>query len=135
MGNISVSGQLLGGPSSAGGDGVFPAAQFNTPLSLSSASKLFNSATGVLTRNFSDANAFVQLGSIPADVPRANFLYVRAAGAYQLRLTQDDGASGTTVATIQCYGLFMAEFPDTLAVTLVEIAANGKVEYLASGPA
>lgn len=134
MGQLIVTGNLQGGPPIAG-DGTFPASQFNTPLRLSQSPKLWQSASGVLTRLLSNAVVFTVLPAVGAagDVPRANFLYARADGAYQLRLTQDDGAGGTTVQTLQCQGLFMAEFPDARALVQVEVAATGKLEYFASG--
>jgi hypothetical protein len=67
------------------------------------------------------------------DVPKANLLMVKAEGTFQLRITQDDGLGGSVVSTIQCGSLFILETPDTLAVTLVEIASSTRVEYFASG--
>lgn len=130
MGQIVLSGNLQGGPP-AGGD-TFPSAEFRTALKLSSSPKGFQQATGILTRLFTDPATFVAIGSIPADVPRVNFLYIRCDGNFQLRLTQDDGSGGDVVYTMQCRGLFLSEFPDANFVKLVEIAASGKIEYLAS---
>lgn len=134
MGQVSVNGTLQGGPP-AGGDNVFPAAQFLTPIKLSQNPKGFQSASGILTRSLNDAAAFVALSAVGTgeDVPRANFMYLRAESDYQLRLTQDDGAGGTIITTTQHRGLFMSEFPDARAVVLIEIAGSTKIEYFASG--
>lgn len=134
MGNVAISGSLQGGPPTGGNS--FPGAQFQTPLKLSVDPKAFQSASGILTRVISSIGVFVPLAAVgaAADVVRANFVYVRADGDYQLRITQDDGAAGTTVATVQCRGLFMFECPDNLAVVLLEFAGSGTIEYFASGP-
>lgn len=134
MGQVSLSGTLSGGPPTGGN--TFPAAQFITPLTLSQSPKGFQSATGVLTRILNDSVTFVTLSAVGAgaDVPRANFLYIRAESDFQLRITQDDGGGGTTVSVVQCRGIFMMESPDTLAITLIEVAASTKLEYFASGP-
>jgi hypothetical protein len=136
MGQINLSGSLSGGPA-VGGENTFPAAQFITPLKLSSNHKSFTAGSGLLTRQLSDDAVFVPLAALGAagDVTRANFLYLRANGDYQLRITQDDGVGGTTVQTLQCRGLFVCEFPDALAAVLVEVAADATIEYLVSGPA
>lgn len=111
-----------------------PQATFKTPLKLNSTNKSFVSATGVLVRQVSSSAGFVVLSvGTGSDVPRANFFYIRGRGNFQLRLTQDDGAGGTTVATLQCNGLFVAEFPETLALTQAEVSGSGAFEYLASG--
>lgn len=133
MGQVSLSGTLQGGPPSGGN--IFPAAQFITPLNLSQTPKGFQSATGVLTRTLSDSGTFVALSAVgaTADVPKANFLYIRAESDFRLRVTQDDGSGGSTIATLECRGLFMMEAPDNLAITLIEVAASTKLEYFASG--
>lgn len=133
MGIITVSGTLFGGPQSGGE--TFPAAQFSTPLRLSSPNKGFQNASGILTRVLTNPAVFVAIPAVGTggDITRANFLYVRSDGDYQLRLTQDDGAGGTTVTTIQCRGLFVTETPDSLAIVGVEIASSSKIELLASG--
>jgi hypothetical protein len=133
MGQISVSGTLLGGPPTGGT--VFPAAQFQTPLGLSQSPKGFQVASGILTRILTDASVFVVLSAVglTRDVPKANFIYIRAESDFDLRVTQDDGLGGSTVSTSHHRGLYMAEFPDNKAVTLLEVAASTKLEYFASG--
>jgi hypothetical protein len=134
MGQISVSGTLQGGPP-AGGD-IFPSAQFITPLRLSQSPKGFQSASGILTRSLTDPNVFVVLTAVgpAADVPKANFVYIRAESDYKLRITQDDGLGGTVVRLVNVRGLFMSEFPDNQQVVLLEASGSTKLEYFASGP-
>lgn len=132
MGQVTLSGNLQGGPPSGGT--VFPAAQFITPLNFSVPNKAFNSATGVLTRNLSDAGDFVPLSGIGVDVPKVDTLYVKAESDFDIRITQDDGSGGSTVQTISARGLFIMETPNSKQITLVEIAASTKLEYFASGP-
>lgn len=134
MGQIVVSGNLVGGPPA--GSSSFPTAQFSAALGLSSNPKQFQYATGVLTRILADVNTFVELGGIGPgkDVPAANFVYIRANGDFQLRLTQSDGGAGSDVITSQQRGLYIAEFPDTRKILKVEVAASATLEYAASGP-
>lgn len=135
MGQVQISGTLQGGPPTGGN--VFPAAQFITPLTLSSSPKSFQSASGILTKLLSDTGTFVELSAIGTgkDVPRANTVYIRADGDFQLRITQDDGTlnPGTPVVIV-CKGLFVMEVPDNRAILLLEVAASCKLEYFASGP-
>lgn len=131
MGQINLSGNLQGGP--PGASELFPSAQFLVALKLSQSPKGFQSASGVLTRVLSDAVNFVSLGAVPSDVPRCNFLYLFSDGEYSLRLTQDDGAGGTTVTSMARTGLTLMEFPDARALTLLEIASSRKIEYFVSG--
>lgn len=133
-GVVTLDGSLSGGPPNSVADG-FSGAQFITQLRLSVSPKSFQSASGILTRTLSNAATFVLLSVVGTsrEVPKANFLYIRADGDFQLRITQDDGNGGSTVTTSQQTGLYLAEFPSSKLVTQVEIAANGKVEYFASG--
>lgn len=132
MGTVSISGSLTGGPGSSGG---FPASTFNTPISLATGSKLFQHATGVLTRIISSPAAFVALSAVGAanDVPKADTLYLRADADVDLRITQDDGAGGSTVLTLPVRGLFVMETPTNKMITLLEVQGSGKLEYFASG--
>lgn len=127
MGTVNVSGSLICGPSS--GSESFPSSQFVAQLQLSSSPKGFQTASGMLTRTFTDANSYVAVG----DVPRINFLYARSEGDFSLRLTQEDGDGGSIQRTLWIRGLCVLEFPDQMA-TLIEIASASRVEFFISGP-
>lgn len=134
MGQVSLTGTLQGGPPTGGS--VFPSSSFTTQVGLSQNPKSFQVATGVLTRLLSDTATFVEMTAVGVgrDVPKANFLYIRAESDYDLRITQDNGQGGSTVSTSHHRGVYVSEFPDSRLVTLVEIAASTKLEYFASGP-
>lgn len=134
MGQLSVSGSLQGGP--AGSGDTFPAAKFITPLKMSTEPKGFQRASGILTRLFDDAATFVECSAVGTgrDVPRANTLYMKGSGDYDVRLTQEDGSGGSTTVIVPCHGLVILEFPDTKALTLLEVRASTTIEYFASGP-
>lgn len=133
-GIVTLEGSLSGGPPLAVAD-EFAGAQFATQLRLSVSPKSYTNASGILARTFTNPSVYVTLGVVGADreVPKANFLYFRAPGDFGLRITQDDGLGGSVVHTSQHTGLYLAEFPASKLVTQVEIAANGQVEYFASG--
>ena len=132
MGQISVSGSLTGNPNQGG---TFPSATFAATLGLLNGDKLFNAATGVLQRTVNSAAAFVPLSAIgaSADVESADFLYIRSDSSFSVRITQGDGAGGTTIQTVQVQGLFILEAPTNKLITLVEVQGTGTIEYLASG--
>ncbi len=132
MGQVSLSGALQGGPAGAA-ESSFPAASLLIPLKLSADPKGFQQASGVLTRVLTDANVFVELGPVGRDVPRANLLYIKASGNYRLRLTFDNGMGGDVVVTSDQTGFYLAEYPATLFVKKVEVAAAATIEYFASG--
>jgi len=67
-------------------------------------------------------------------VTQANFFYFKSSSAVNLRLTFDDGAGGTTTATVQVSGLFITEVNNSLPLELVEVQGSATVEYFASGP-
>lgn len=134
MGSIKVQGSLLGGPSDGGS---FPTAQFNAQLSLKNATKGYNAATGVLTRNVQSPNAFVALSAIGggADVPEADFFYMKSNSDFAVRITLKDGVGGTTVVVVPVSGLFMFEPQSQKAIVSVEVQGSGPIEYFASGNA
>lgn len=133
MGQVTLSGTLQGLASSS--SDAFLGSQFSTTIKLRTGSKGFVSASGILSRTLSNASAFVEMSAVGdgRDVPRANLLFMKGDSRFQVRITQDDGASGVTVSTIQCEGLLILEVPDNYAITLLEIAASTKIEYFASG--
>lgn len=136
MGRINVSGVVEGGPENAG-SATFPAATFTSPLALlASAGKQFGVATGVLTRTLNSPSAYVTLDGVgpSATVTQGDTLYLKTDGQMQLRLTNDDGAGGTTQAVVPVHGLVVLEFPSTKALELLEAQGSGKIEYLVSGP-
>jgi hypothetical protein len=134
MGEIALSGALSGGPP-AGAGATFPSARFNVELSTRETKKQFGVATGVLTRVLSSPSAFVTLDGVgaAATVTQGDFLYFKCDGQLDLRLTQDDGASGTTVQVVPVHGIVILEFPSTKALELLEAQGSGKIEYLVSG--
>lgn len=135
MGQVSLSGVLTAGPTGTG-DAVFPAATFTTPLGLlNGTAKQFGVATGILTRNLNSTGAFVTLDGVgaAATVTQGSFLYFKADGAIDLRITTDDGAGGQDVVVVPVHGLAILEFSTTKPLELLEAQGAARLEYLVAG--
>ena len=134
MGQITLSGALLGGPP-AGGE-TFPGTTFSAPLALRTTPKGFNSATGVLQRQVSTAvGVYVTLGGVGAAdcVTKGNTLYFKTNATVLLRLTTDDGIGGSVVAVLPVNGFCLLQFDDSKYLKLVEASGSALIEYLVSG--
>lgn len=134
MGQLNLSGALIGGPPSGGE--TFPGATFSVPLRLRTDPKGFNSATGVLQRQIATApGVYVTFGEVGtgASVPKANTLYMKSNGPVLVRLTTDDGLGGSVVAIVPLNGAMLVEFDDTKFLKLLEASGSALVEYFASG--
>lgn len=135
MGQINLSGALIGGPPSGGE--TFPAATFSVPLRLRSDPKGYNAATGVLQQQVSTApGVYVTLTGIGtgSTVTKANTFYLKSSGPVLLRLTTDDGLGGSVVAVLPVDGLAgPIEFDATKFLKLAEVSGSAQLEYFASG--
>ena len=131
MGQISVSGSIIGGPASAS-EG-FPSAQFITQLKLRQSPMGFGAATGVLTQRLNSPSGFAELVGPGTVVTRATFLYIRSDTDLLVRLTTDDGAGGDDVVVIPVGGLFLFECSGSKYLKLLEAQGSALIEYLAAG--
>lgn len=133
MGQLSLSGALVGGPPTAG-DG-FPASLFNTPISTLSSPKSFQVASGVISRLLNSPSSYVTLQGVgSADtVTHGDFLYFKCDGQILLRLTFDDGVGGSTTAVLPLMGLHVAEYQTAKFLKLLEAQGSARVEYFISG--
>ncbi len=92
---------------------------------------------GAITRAISSPGAFLTLSGIGSTdaVSVGAFLYVVTDSPMILRLTCDDGASGTTTQVIDdVQGLFVRQFSVTKALKTLEVKGSGRITYAASGP-
>jgi len=134
MGQLNLSGSLIGGPPTGGE--TFPAASFTVPLRLRTDPKGFNAATGVLTQQISTAvGVYATLAPIGSGgvVTKADTLYFKSNGPVLVRITTDDGVGGSVVAIVPCDGLMMLEPGSLKYIKLVEVSGNALIEYFASG--
>ena len=134
MGQITLSGALLGGPP-AGGES-FPSSTFSAPLALRSNPKGYNAATGVLQRQVTTAvGVYSALSGVGATdtVTKGNTLYLRSNASLLVRLTTDDGIGGSVVAVLPVSGLCILEFDDSKYLKLIEVSGSALIEYLVSG--
>jgi hypothetical protein len=134
MGQINLSGSMIGGPP-AGGD-TFPGSTFSVPLLLRSNPKGFNVATGVLQRQISTAvGVYATLSGVGATdtVTKCDTLYLKSNSGLLVRLTSDDGTGVSVVAVIPVSGVALLEFDSSKYLKLIEVSGSGLIEYFASG--
>lgn len=137
MGNVAVTGTILGGPPQIGSG--FPQAIFTTTLATTPNPKPFSAATGVLTRRVAQAGpGFLTLSGVGAldTVVRGDFLYLRCDSQLLLRLTQTDplNPSGDPlVRELYVSGLVVLEFPPSSPLVLLEAQGSATIEYAITG--
>jgi hypothetical protein len=133
LGQISLSGAFTAGPPTAG-EGTFPGALLNVPLSLTTTPKQYGVATGVLTRLLASPSSFVTLDGVgaAATVTKGDTLYLKSSGSIDLQLTLDDGVGGSTTAVVTGR-LFIIEFDTVKFLKLLEAKGSATVEYFVSG--
>ena len=134
MGQLSLSGALVGGPASGGT--TFPGSTISIPLALRTNPKGFNAATGVLQRQIQTAlGVFVALNEIGPNgsVQKADTIYLNSNGPLTVRYTTDDGLGGSVVAVLPVSGYTMIELDSTRFCKLLEVSGSALIEYFASG--
>lgn len=139
MGQLTISGTILGGPAQVGGAG-FPGALFTTVLGTAPSPKPFSVATGIVSRRVSQASpGFAALQGVgPTDtVTAGDFLYLRSDSGVVLRVSNRDplnpaGPALTTLIPVQ--GLAILEFPPSSPLVLLEVQGSAQLEYFVSGP-
>ncbi len=96
----------------------------------------FGSASGTIQRVINSSNAFVALGAIGSaeDVAKAGFFYFNAAGQFDIEITADDGAGGSTTQIVSTAGLFLITPSQAKLITGVRVKGSGQIEYFAAGP-
>lgn len=130
---VTLQGSLQAGPAKSS-DSAFPSGLVNASFTLKPSTK--SAPVSVYdVRNLSSPSAFVQLRGVGTSetVTQANTLYLRTDAAMTVRLTYDDGAGGSVVATFPVEGLFIVEASLSKFIKLVEAQGVGVVEYFASG--
>ncbi len=80
--------------------------------------------------------AFVTLPNVgpTATVKQADFLYLRANAAIEVRITSDDGAGGQVAALLPPTDFLMMTFSATRPLELLEVRGSATIAYLVSGP-
>lgn len=136
MGQIAISGTILGGPVQVGAG--FPQAIFTTTLATSPTPKPFGAGSGVLTRRVAVASpGFVTLSGVgPADtVVRGDLFYLRSDAQLLLRMSQTDPLNplNTLVRDLYVNGLVVIEFPASSPLVLLEAQGSATIEYLVTG--
>ncbi len=137
MGQVAVSGTIMGGPVSPGSG--FPQAIFTTTLGTSPSPKPFSAGSGILSRRVAQAApGFVVLGGVgPADaVVRGDLLYLRSDSELLLRLSQSDPLNPSGPALVRLLdigGLTVIEFPPSSPLVLLEAQGSATIEYLITG--
>lgn len=136
MGQVAISGTVLGGPVQVGAG--FPQAIFTTNLGTSPSPKPFSAASGVLTRRVNQAApGFLVLSGVgPTDtVVRGDLLYMRTDSQLLLRLSQTDPLNPlvTLVRELYVSGLVVVEFPPSSPLVLLEAQGSATIEYLITG--
>lgn len=137
MATVRIDGNLIAGPPTCAGVGVFPGASVQTPVFLLQNPKPASVGVGVIVQTILSPAAFVPLVGVSATGPvtAADTLYFKSDGQVQLELTCDDGTgSGTTVAVDPVQGLYIREFPAPNRLVGLRVKGNSRIEYFASGP-
>lgn len=130
---VSLDGSLLAGPSKSSDHG-FPSGMVNASFTLKPSTK--PAPVSVYdVRNLQSPGSFATLRGVGSgeSVQQANLLYLRTEAAMTFRVTFDDGAGGSVVASYPVDGLFIVEAPVSRFIKLVEAQGVGVVEYFASG--
>lgn len=133
---LTLTGTLTIGEGCAGIGGCAGAnGNLSIALALSQCSKSAAASVYVPSRLVSSPSAFVTLGEIgaTATVKQGDTFFLQTNAPIELRLTNDDGAGGTTVQIVQVAGLFFCEFPAAKPLELVEVKGSATVMYVASG--
>lgn len=137
MGTIEISGTLtLGdacGVSACGSE----TGDTTIPLGFGSCcSRPAAASAWVPSQAVASPGSFVALPNVgpTATVKQADFLYLRANAAVELRLTTDDGAGGQTVTTLPPTDFLMMTFSATRPLELLEVRGSATIAYLVSGP-
>ena len=142
MGQVSITGQLVGGQIQNGSFGMFggfPQAIFTTNLALTPSPKPFSTASGVLQRRIATVSPdFAHLQGVGAGdaVARGDTLYLRSDSQILLQLSQIDPLNpGGPVLVRQLYvsGLVVLEFPLSSPLVLLEAQGAATLEYLVTG--
>ena len=136
MGQVAISGTVLGGPVQVGAG--FPQAIFTTNLGTSPTPKPFSAASGVLTRRVNvAAPGFQTLSGVgPTDaVVRGDLLYLRSDSQLLIRISQTDPLNplNTLLREIYIAGLVVLEFPSSSPLVLLEAQGSATIEYLITG--
>jgi len=137
MGQVAISGTILGGPVQVGVG--FPQAIFTTQLATTPNPKPFSNASGVLTRRLAQASpGFAPMQGVgPTDsVVRGDTLYLRTDSQVLLRVSQTDPLNPLNpplVREIYVNGLFIVEFPQSSPLVLLEAQGSATIEYLITG--
>lgn len=139
MGQLAISGTVLGGPVTVGAAYGFPQSLFTTQLATTPNPKPFSAASGVLTRRVSTVSpSFATLTGVGANdtVQRGDTLYLRSDSQLLLRLSQLDPLNPTGPALVRevyVQGLFIVEFPQSSPLVLLEAQGSATIEYLVTG--
>lgn len=137
MGVVVISGGISAGPPGAG-SGVFPSSNFSDSLQLGGGGqgKSFQAAGSSVSRTVNSPSAFVAIADVGAsgDVTKGDTLYFRTDGPVTLELTQDDGAGGQTVQTVDISGLFVAELNPVKPLLGLRVKGSARCTYFVSGP-
>jgi hypothetical protein len=139
MGQLAISGTVIGGPVTVGAAFGFPQAMFTTQLATTPSPKPFSAASGVLTRRLATVPpTWATLTGVgPTDtVQRGDTLYLRSDSQVLLRLSQVDPLNPSGPALVrQVYvqGLFICEFPQSSLLVLLEAQGSATIEYLITG--
>jgi hypothetical protein len=131
VGQLTADGAITGQPPTAS-DG-FQSATFTARLKLSQTPKSYGGATGTLAMSLASPSAFVTLPISPM-VQQGDTLYLRSSDNVDVRITTDDGAGGSVVATFPCIGLLVMEFQATKFLKLLEVQGTTTLEYAVTGP-
>jgi hypothetical protein len=138
MGQLAISGTVLGGPVTIGAAYGFPQSLFTTQLATTPNPKPFSAASGVLTRRVSTVSpSFAVLTGVGATdtVQRGDTLYLRSDAQLLLRISQLDplNPATTLVRLVYVQGLFIVEFPQSSPLVLLESQGSATIEYLVTG--
>jgi hypothetical protein len=120
VGQISCSGALIVGP----GDTAKPFPGSETTVALA----LKNTECTVVQPGLNVVASPLAFVALPAGVTKGLLLYVRTDNPVTLRLTTLAGAQVVPVD-----GLFLAEFPSTDPLLLLEVQGSATIEYLVAG--
>lgn len=127
---VSLTAQLIGGPSPVCGDGSFPSGISNIPFGLNPPNgKSYVVTTGVQEANINSPGSFVVLGGIGTTVGNAHTLYLRTVQPILIEISQN----GLSTYTVSVNGLFFLEPATGNEVQTVQVKGVAAIEYYAAG--
>lgn len=135
---LLITGSLIAGPPEGVSTG-FDTMRVNEPLLFTPDGVEgvgFGVGTGILKRNVASPAAFVALQGVGATdtVTRGKVLYLKTNAPMLIRISNDDGAGGTTTATIPIEGgPMLLRFQAAKFLKLLEVQGSGQLAYLIVG--